>query len=215
MLVSITILYFNTVYGFLLPHGEVSCIFDKTFILTKNLNDFFAKNLNYRNLLIIISSLFIDIVIIAFGLCWSIYGRSWRPILAYFLFYAFRYMTQNLFQMAYPDGYLWEYPGFPSIVVPYLKTNDFFFSGHVGFPLIAAFEFKDFKLNFLFVFCILASCFETITMIVLRGHYIVDLLAGVIFAHYSLLLSDKYKYIFDDSCISMKEEKNEKKENLV
>jgi len=34
--------------------------------------------------------------------------------------------------MEKPSGYIWHYPGFPSLVVPYAATNDFFFSGHVG-----------------------------------------------------------------------------------
>ena len=31
--------------------------------------------------------------------------------------------------MKYPDGYYWEYPGFPSFIVLYEKSSDFFFSG--------------------------------------------------------------------------------------
>ena len=31
--------------------------------------------------------------------------------------------------MRYPEGFYWEYPGFPSFVVPYGRTSDFFFSG--------------------------------------------------------------------------------------
>lgn len=31
--------------------------------------------------------------------------------------------------MRFPEGYYWSYPGFPSYVVPYGNTSDFFFSG--------------------------------------------------------------------------------------
>lgn len=34
-----------------------------------------------------------------------------------------------LLQMRFPDGYYWTYPDFPSYVVPYGETSDFFFSG--------------------------------------------------------------------------------------
>ena len=34
-----------------------------------------------------------------------------------------------MFVFDYPDGYFWEHPGFPSIVVPYGRSSDFFFSG--------------------------------------------------------------------------------------
>jgi hypothetical protein len=42
--------------------------------------------------------------------------------------------------MRYPEGYLWDYPGFPSIFIPYGKTNDFFYSGHVGLCVIVFHE---------------------------------------------------------------------------
>ena len=44
--------------------------------------------------------------------------------------------------MKFPEDWFWDDPGVPSIVVGYLRTNDFFFSGHVGMPIINAFEFK-------------------------------------------------------------------------
>lgn len=42
--------------------------------------------------------------------------------------------------MKKPAGYIWEYPGFPSLVVPYGPTNDFFYSGHMGGSLISTLE---------------------------------------------------------------------------
>ena len=48
---------------------------------------------------------------------------------------------QNIFLMRFPDGYAWDYPGFPSLTVPYPKTNDFFYSGHVGGALLAGLEY--------------------------------------------------------------------------
>jgi len=86
--------------------------------------------------------------------------------------------------MSYPEGFIWEYPGFPSIMVSYLKTNDFFYSGHVGLPVILMCEFKILKRNFMFLFCILTIFIEAFTMIATRGHYTIDLITGVIFAHY-------------------------------
>jgi hypothetical protein len=44
--------------------------------------------------------------------------------------------------MNYAPGFIWKYPGFPSLVVPYQPTNDYFFSGHMGGALIATLEWK-------------------------------------------------------------------------
>jgi len=200
----IVFVYLNSTYGTLLPDGDVKCLDDKVFDLTSGINNFFQKNEFYRRALLITSSFFIDFVIVFFSILWTKRGRSYRPVIAYMLFYSMRGLTQHLFQMRYPEGYLWEYPGFPSLVISYLKTNDFFFSGHIGFPIIAAMEFYYFGYVNMYYFCLMSSAFEALTMIFLRGHYSIDLLAGVIFAHYAFLISEKYSYILDDSSISMK-----------
>ena len=108
-----------------------------------------------------------------------------------------------MFQMKFPDGYLWEDPGFPSIAVSYLKTNDFFFSGHAGLPIIMGLEAKKLGYNIIFYFCIFTCLTEVITMIFTRGHYIIDLIAGVVFAHYIYIHVDKYISYIDNSPISI------------
>jgi hypothetical protein len=105
--------------------------------------------------------------------------------------------------MRYPEGYLWEYPGFPAIAISYLKTNDFFFSGHVGLPIILGFEFRKVGCNSMFYFAIFIVFVEAFTMIVTRGHYIIDLITGVIVAHYIFILVSEYIHYVDDSCVSM------------
>lgn len=86
--------------------------------------------------------------------------------------------------MSYPEGFIWEYPGFPSIMVSYLKTNDFFYSGHVGLPVLLMCEFYILKYYYMFGFCIATFFIEFFTMLATRGHYTIDLITGAIFAHY-------------------------------
>lgn len=54
--------------------------------------------------------------------------------------------------MEKPSGYIWEYPGFPSLVVPYGATNDFFFSGHVAGQVITILEFRNNKMWYMEVY---------------------------------------------------------------
>jgi hypothetical protein len=110
-----------------------------------------------------------------------------------------------MFHLAFPVGYLWEYPGFPSLTVSYLKTNDFFPSGHVGISMIGALEFFSEKKVTLGLFCTFTCVFEFCTMVVTRGHYFIDLVCGAIIAHYVYMLVEKYIYLVDDSCLAMKE----------
>ena len=97
--------------------------------------------------------------------------------------------------MRYPEKYGWEYPGWYSISVSYFKTNDFFYSGHVGFSLIGILEFfrkKCYYFAFLFAFPIMII--EIFVIIGVRGHYSIDILAGILmalyFEYYGELLSN-------------------------
>ena len=91
--------------------------------------------------------------------------------------------------MREPDGYIWRNPGFPSLMVPTGKTTDFFYSGHVGYCLIATLEFHKLKWCFMKWFCFSAIILESFTMIVLRGHYTIDLIAGLIIAHWCFMIA--------------------------
>lgn len=113
--------------------------------------------------------------------------------------------------MSYPDGYIWEYPGFPSVMVSYLKTNDFFFSGHVGLPILMMCEFQLLKRYFMFSFCIMTFFIEAFTMLVTRGHYTIDLITGAIFAHYIFQNVEKNIHYFDRITFTKMEKENHEK----
>lgn len=92
--------------------------------------------------------------------------------------------------MSFPDGFTWEYPGFPSIVVSYLKTNDFFFSGHCGMPMICHMEFKAEKKIIMSYFCLFVMFFESFIVLISRIHYTIDIFIGIFFAQYLFILID-------------------------
>ena len=84
------------------------------------------------------------------------------------------------------------------MTVPYGRTNDFFYSGHVGCCVICGLEavavgWKKFGYFFCGVTCML----QTTLMISVRGHYTIDLLTGIIFGHYVWMLAEKYSYYID------------------
>ena len=97
----------------------------------------------------------------------------------------------------YPLGYLWDFPGVYSITVPYGRTNDFFFSGHIGCCVINYCEYKAHGWNKFAYFSLLTMCFQGFLMISLRGHYAIDLFSGILFAHYFWLMAERYCYIID------------------
>jgi hypothetical protein len=107
------------------------------------------------------------------------------------MFYICRALCQLLFKLQYPPGYLWPFPGISSIVVPYGATSDFFFSGHVGFLLICALEFRNVQLRKMYAITMLINMYMIFVMLVFRVHYSFDITTGLFFAHYSFITVNK------------------------
>lgn len=136
----------------------------------------------------------------------AVHGKTWRLPISLILFYVLRMILQKLFLMRYPEGYLWNYPGFPSLVVPYGKTNDFFYSGHAGGALVMTLEFRTLSktlskhkvfLRVMQFFGSLTIILQIFLMIFLRGHYTIDLVAGLIFGHYLYIIGSHFAPSFD------------------
>jgi hypothetical protein len=175
--------------GMGLPNTEVNCLWDALFVLTGDLNAYFADNEFQRHLMLIISSALIDFQVLYLGIRYLFTGKSWRTPIALFSFYLFRALVQSVFIMQFPEGYLWDYPGIFSLTVSYHRTPDFFFSGHLGFTIICTCENIWLGKRGLAALSLLTACTEAIVMVICRGHYTIDLIAGVVFGHYCWILS--------------------------
>mmetsp|Transcript_9341 Transcript_9341/g.820 ORF Transcript_9341/g.820 Transcript_9341/m.820 type:complete len:83 (-) Transcript_9341:329-577(-) len=68
---------------------------------------------------IILSSLSIDIIVISSLAYWLINARSARLPMAILGFYLVRVPHIYMYTPKFPDGFFFEYPGFPSASVPY------------------------------------------------------------------------------------------------
>lgn len=84
-----------------------------------------------------------------------------------------------------------------SIFVPYGKTADFFYSGHVGTCVIQALEFNAIGYTNWCYFAVFALFCQIFQLVSLRSHYTMDMIAGIIFAHYFWILSERYCYLVD------------------
>jgi len=94
VVIIITLISLNTVYGFALPHGNIQCIEDKVFIATEKVNKYFYNNATARHILIIFSSLCVDFAVIYMCVIWCLWGKSWRVFVALFGFYMLRGIIQ-------------------------------------------------------------------------------------------------------------------------
>jgi len=133
-----------------------------------------------------------DIMVSVLFVYYAKYGRSFRLPLTYTMFYGIRVICQNIYAMKAYDGFYWDYPGFPSLVVPYGATNDFFYSGHIGCCMLVFLEFSRMGWMKLRFGCLFTMACQVLLMIITRGHYSIDMIAGFFIAHYCYLIVQNY-----------------------
>lgn len=203
ILAGVTVICTNAIFGFFFESYEVECYKDKLFDWTEPVNIYLRGAVKTKKVFLIVSSLLMDLMTIAFGTYWIWKSKTYRPIITFVLFLGLRASVQMLFQMSLPEGYLWEYPGFPSLMISYMKTNDFFFSGHVGTSTIVALEISYQGYNKIALIPLFVTAVQFVNMLFMRGHYSIDLITGFLLAHYLFLIVDKYVKYIDNSCLSI------------
>ena len=130
------------------------------------------------NATLIVTSALIDL----FGLYLigaAVFGASFRPFIALLLVFGLRQACQGICTLPFPLGTIWRDPGFPSLLVTYGTSNDFFFSGHTSIAVIGALEIARVAPLWLAVVAGSLAAWEAITVIILRAHYTMDVFAAV------------------------------------
>ena len=139
---------------------------------------YLSENPRAANAALIISSLFIDL----FGLALvgaAIFGPTFAPFLAIIILFSMRQICQGLCTLPPPPGILWRDPGFPSLLVTYGVANDLFFSGHTGIAVLGAIYAAHSAPTWIAAAAALIALGEAITVLALRAHYTLDVIAGI------------------------------------
>ena len=95
------------------------------------------------------------------------------------------------------EGFLFFYPGWPALTVPYHDTNDFFYSGHVGTCFLIALEYRAGKWYKMWWFIVFVMINQWIMMTLVRTHYVIDLWTGMFVSHYFFIMAEKVSFITD------------------
>lgn len=140
------------------------------------------------NLLLIVSSGIIDLLGIFLLLRW-IFGASVRPFLGLVIVLGLRQIVQGLVTLPTPPDSIWHYPGFPSLLVTYSVSNDYFFSGHTAIAVLAVTEIARLRKRWLTALGVLIAIFEIATVLVLRAHYTMDVFTGIVTGLYAAYLA--------------------------
>jgi len=168
------------------PDIESTCVKDKVMDALQSVNDFINKPGNelYRDLMQMVCSFFVDVVFLSTFGYWVVKGRGIRLPITLGLFYVVRALVQQVWVSPFPEGYYWEAPLLPSLVVPYGRGSDFFFSGHSGFLVICASEWHKIKMSKMRNFSICVAIYTIFILLTYRIHYSIDVFTGVIFAEW-------------------------------
>ncbi len=153
-------------------------------------NAYLHQHPNRTNQLLIASSAIIDLL--GLFLIWrAIFGPSLRPFIGLLLLFGMRQVCQLVCALEPPAGMLWRDPGFPSLLVTYGVTTDFFFSGHTGLAVLGAVEMARMGGRRWMLLGGAIIVFEVMTVLVLRAHYTMDVFTGAVAARYATLLASR------------------------
>jgi hypothetical protein len=169
--------------------GDAAAIGDGLHRLTAPLHSYLENSPRAADALLILSSLGIDALGIFLLGSW-IFAARLRPFLGLAMLLILRQVMQALCALPPPPGMIWHDPGFPSLLVTYGVSNDFFFSGHTAIAVFGAAELVRLRKTWLTVCAILLVLVEVAAVIVLRAHYTMDVFTGLLAALCVAFLSD-------------------------
>lgn len=155
--------------------GEIG---DLVHVLTASWNAYLQVHPRAANGVLIASSIGIDtlgLFLIGAGL----FGHTLRPFVGLLLLFAFRQFCQALCALPTPPNMIWRSPGFPSLLVTYGVGNDFFISGHTAIAVLGAVEACRLLPPVFGVVAVVVALLEATTVLVLRAHYTMDILAAI------------------------------------
>lgn len=161
-----------------IPHGD---IYDAIHHWTTAENSYLHQHPQFTNALLIGSSALIDVMAIYLLAMW-LFGPTIRPFLGLLLLLGLRQLVQVLVGLPAPPDMIWHYPGFPSLLVTYGVAGDFFFSGHTAIAVFTASELARRKRFWLTAIATALVIFEITVVLVLRAHYTMDVLTGILAA---------------------------------
>lgn len=131
-----------------------------------------------------ISSFFIDVLGLTL-ITLAVFGPTFAPFLAVLIVFALRQICQLCCTLPPPPGMIWRDPGFPSVLVTYGVSNDFFFSGHTALAVLGAIELCHLAPWPIGLAAVAIAIGEAVIVLVLRAHYTLDVIAGALAAWFA------------------------------
>ena len=173
----------------------VVCFRDNVLEYFKELNQRFINDKTLRKTIQISASFALDSIFIVSFYLWVLYSVDWSLCFSFVFFYGIRSLLQYLLRQGLIENMYSPDPGFPSLLVGYHLSSDFFYSGHCGMPMILASEFYKQNRHILTVICSIITLLEVILMLSCREHYSIDIITGIFFGVYSHMIANYWTEI--------------------
>lgn len=161
-------------------HGLGDLVHD----LTARWHGWLSVNDRAANRLLIVSSFFIDVLALSV-IALAVFGGSFAPFIALLILFGLRQLSQAICTLPPPPGMIWRHPGCPSLLVTYEVGNDFFFSGHTAMAVLGALELAHVGPLWLGMAVAVIAVGEMATVLILRAHYTLDVIAGAAVAFFA------------------------------
>jgi hypothetical protein len=157
----------------------VTGLVDHTHEWLSAINLFLNAHPAVANLVLAISSFEVDLAAISM-VAFFFRRRESRPLLGLWFILIMRQLCQTTTSLPPPDGMIWHYPGFPSIVVTYATSTDFFFSGHMALAALLATELTAQRAaRWKLATAWLVTAAQATVILSMRFHYVTDVVAGL------------------------------------
>jgi hypothetical protein len=148
---------------------------------TAGWHNYFLTHDKAANRALALSSLGIDVLGLSL-IGAAIFGPSFAPFLAILIVFSLRQICQLCCTLPPPPGMIWRDPGYPTALVTYGVSNDFFFSGHTALAVLGAIEICQLAPWYLGAAAVLLALAEALIVLVLRAHYTLDVITGALAA---------------------------------
>lgn len=162
--------------------GVIPGFTDHTHELLSGINHFLNAHPTLANVVLAVSSFEVDLAAVSMVVFFFVRRES-RPLLALWLILIIRQLCQASVSIPAPDGMIWRYPGFPTLVVTYTTSTDFFFSGHMALATLVATELTaQGASRWKQIMAWVVAALQALVILSMRFHYVTDVVTGCLAA---------------------------------
>ena len=178
------------------PNHEEEALFDPILDLTKPHTLYLKDNPRLKAFMMIALSTGMDIIggLLMYSFLFKQNSSYFIPCIG--MIQAVRVIALNIVIFPFPQTYIFEDPGFPSVSTSFARTNDFYFSGHVATVTVFTYDalfYNRKRLGGVLVFFLI---YTAVFMLLQAGHYTNDLVVGFVTSLTACRLVYRFRYLF-------------------